>query len=883
MKYLLRYFQDAKDWISLVLGVVIIIMASTARAQNQSEIWYFGNKAGLSFAGGAPAALLDGQLHTSEGCAVVSDKNGSLLFYTDGITVWNKNHDSMPNGRGLLGGWSSTQSAIIIPLQGNCNIYYVITAYGAPSNGDIRYLGDIRYSIVDMSLAGGLGDIVAGQKNIFLATGCGEKITAVNHANGKDKWIFVHKLGSNQFLSFLFTSTGIDTVPVTTAVGTYHDATAIIGYSRASHSEKKFAVAATYNHPPFVEVFDLNQMDGTLSNPTKINFSGEAPYGLEFSPNDRFLYISCIQYGPALYQCELATKALQKVAPTVPTGYDYGALQYASDGKIYVARYDQPYLSSIDNPDGYSCNFVETSVLLGGRTCLLGLPNFIQSNFKPLCLTANFSNNTVCLGDTTIFIDSVTGSACFNGNPGIEWNFGDGASSTLHNPRHTYKSAGSYAVKLVVMNDAPCSNDSITKIVQVKAPPIPNAGSDISICAGDSAQLNAWGGTTSYIWTPSTGLSKDNISNPKASPQTTTTYTVTVIIGSCSGKDSVTVTVLPKTSYTLSSTSINLGTANVDSTKHGTLEFTNTTPGSIHIRSVKFTGTVFNGKVVTSFPRTVLSNETITIECSGTPKDTGVFTDELCIEIDSACSALVCLPVTIEGTSVCVKTETSAMKEKHPGDEVTIPIVVDPTTKLASSKQITLTVEYDPSMLRMTGNPTSSYDASPTVISITPGAISFVIKPTSTFTTTSVTVAYLHFQVLLSSKTRSEIKVTSSEFKLSPTEIITGGNCSEPFTVDSSCIMPGSLQNRSSVVVEGIYPNPSFHSARVVLHSTGDSHVRVETYDTFGRKVETVFDGDLSQGSHKITISTEKYAEGIYFCRLLQGDKILTRAFNVQR
>jgi len=66
-------------------------------SQKEANIWYFGENAGLDFNSGVPVALLDGQLNTREGCATISDKNGNLLFYTDGITVWNRSHKIMQN------------------------------------------------------------------------------------------------------------------------------------------------------------------------------------------------------------------------------------------------------------------------------------------------------------------------------------------------------------------------------------------------------------------------------------------------------------------------------------------------------------------------------------------------------------------------------------------------------------------------------------------------------------------------------------------------------------------------------------------------------------------------------------------------------------------
>lgn len=89
----------------------------------------------------------------------------------------------MPNGTGLLGNYSSSQSAIIIPKPGSSTLYYLFTA---AEYGD-SYRKEYNYNIVDMSLDNGLGDIV--QKNILLYAPGTEKLNAVRHANGIDIWL----------------------------------------------------------------------------------------------------------------------------------------------------------------------------------------------------------------------------------------------------------------------------------------------------------------------------------------------------------------------------------------------------------------------------------------------------------------------------------------------------------------------------------------------------------------------------------------------------------------------------------------------------------------------------------------------------------------------
>jgi hypothetical protein len=144
--------------------ILLILICGTPVlfAQKSNNNWYFGNKAGISFNSGAPVALTDGQLSSGGGVATMSDVNGNLLFYTDGITIWNRNHVVMLNGTGLLGDPSAAQGVIILPQPNNSNIYYVYTVT-AWSNPGLRK--DMYYSTIDMQLDNGLGGVTL--KNVF--------------------------------------------------------------------------------------------------------------------------------------------------------------------------------------------------------------------------------------------------------------------------------------------------------------------------------------------------------------------------------------------------------------------------------------------------------------------------------------------------------------------------------------------------------------------------------------------------------------------------------------------------------------------------------------------------------------------------------------------
>ncbi len=154
---------------------------------------------------------------------------------------------------------------------------------------------------------------------------------------------------------------------------------------------------------------------------------------------------------------------------------------------------------------------------------------------------ANFGlvTDTAC-GGTVQFIDST-----FNVPSQWFWDFGDGNTSTLQSPAHTYSGSGTYNVLLVSTNAN--GIDSIVKNVNVLVVPevSPSVSNDTATCPGNTVQLSASGGTT-YSWFPTTGLSDPNIANPiyTVNGQRTFIVTITNQFG-CTATDTVEVTALP--------------------------------------------------------------------------------------------------------------------------------------------------------------------------------------------------------------------------------------------------------------------------------------------------------------------------------------------------
>src|SRR5690606_26138869 len=236
--------------------ILITLFPVCCAGQGQNHIWWFGDRAGLDFNVNPPQALT-GSLFALEGTASICDAGGDLLFYTNGQSVWDRTGSVMPNGSGLTGGASSTQAAIIIPQPGSVSRYYVFTTE------DHTQSGRMVYSVVDMCLREGLGDVVAGEKNIPLSNAATEKLTAVLHANERDVWVITHEKGSDRFLAFLLSAAGLDPVPVISASGTFHPADAVIGPLRASHGGDKLVCAATFYG--ICDMFDFDRSTGAVS------------------------------------------------------------------------------------------------------------------------------------------------------------------------------------------------------------------------------------------------------------------------------------------------------------------------------------------------------------------------------------------------------------------------------------------------------------------------------------------------------------------------------------------------------------------------------------------------------------------------------------------
>ena len=490
----------------------------------ESNNWYFGAQAGLNFATEPPIVLLDGQINQSEGCATISDNQGNLLFYTNGITVWNKNHEIMPNGTGLMGSPTSAQSSIIVPFPGqNCAKYFIVTV-------DHRFgTNGVRYSLVDMSLDGGMGDIVGNQKNIHLyGTSTTESICIAKHNNGTDFWVIGKPVNTGEFYTYHVSSSGFNMVPVISNTSFVPDA----NWGSVKMSPNNQLLAACHNQNSSsgggVYVFSFDDTTGLISlifNDSDLAIRRWA-YSVEFSPDNSLLYFTRVATDPSIYQYNINVanntdfvNSRQVVGTTLNDGANneiIGTLQRASNGKIYVALMNSPSLGIINNPNilGAGCNYQDQAQDLGGGISRHGLPSFPTFLVNPSIV---FSPAQYCSGETFIFPNAPVDGTWSDENDSIVTD-----PSSLQSATYTFTP------------DTECSLSS-DWVVTINPNITPTFTQVADICSGDT--LTALPTTSDNGYTGTWSPVLDNTA--------TTTYTFTPDAGQCATTATMTITVNP--------------------------------------------------------------------------------------------------------------------------------------------------------------------------------------------------------------------------------------------------------------------------------------------------------------------------------------------------
>ncbi|MBK7270235.1 MAG: hypothetical protein IPI07_12250 [Flavobacteriales bacterium] len=422
----------------MLCSITISSCVFSALGQNPDskriDHWYFGYGAGLDFSSGTAVADTNGAMHVWKGNTTMSDKEGNLLFYSDGRHVWNAQHDSMPNGDiwGIPPGVFPTDCAISIPKPGDDNIYYIFTSDGTKMSQQ----NGLQYHIVDMSLQGGLGDVV--QKNIPLHSPVTEQLCAVRHGNNCDYWLITHEKHTANYLAFHISGLGVDPIPVVSTNGVSNlpwaqnsaEYTGAIILKAATQGDKLASITnRRWQNTGLSDQVQLSSFDtqtGSVSNSFIIEldstFSGSC-----FSPNGQIFYVEHGSYTVELDQFDvsqfdsvavnnsrfnLRTSSVRTFATD---------LACANDGKIYGT---QPwgYVLNIDSipvinqPDvwGTGCMIEEWAVGLNGRFSQFAIPETVFDFSAPsapdhcwaeIAMLPDLAELRLCVDGDLLFLD----------------------------------------------------------------------------------------------------------------------------------------------------------------------------------------------------------------------------------------------------------------------------------------------------------------------------------------------------------------------------------------------------------------------------------------------------------------------------------------------
>ncbi len=437
----------------------------------------------------------------------ISNKNGQLLFYTNGLSIFNRKYEPMPNGDGLNPGKYANSNkdygydleggAIILPWPGHPGKYFVfhLTTDNIPF---VWYSLDLFTTLVDMSLDNGLGDVVYKNKSVHHDSLVNGSLSACRHANGRDWWIPCFYYSGRKCLMFLLDPGGVKLHHIQSIP--FHFEPSGNGQAQFSPDGSKYSFFHR-NSASYREFFlaDFDRCNGRFSNPEYHTVNKFELVGVGFSPNSNFLYMAT---AAELYQMDLTEPnpfenrlRIDSIDgfesfPLFPSYFSF--MQLAPDGKIYINNGRSPdRISTINKPDlkGKACEVLQHNIHITSNATL---PNFPFFRLGALQNSSCDTLNKLPVADWTYIPDNTDNYKIkFSDQSNYEisewqWDFGDlnsvSDTSSLKNPEYIFPGDGIYEVCLIVKN--PSGADTLCKsinITHVSAEDIAEANARIKI------------------------------------------------------------------------------------------------------------------------------------------------------------------------------------------------------------------------------------------------------------------------------------------------------------------------------------------------------------------------------------------------------------------
>lgn len=464
----------------------LILCCLHAFGQKEYNVWYFGNKAGITFNTNPPSALLDGKLSSYESSSGICDEHGNLMFYTNGDTVWNKNHLYMKGGMAPIyyNHMSSIQGSIVIKKPDSKSQYYIFCS-ASQESVSLGVNTHVRYWLIDMDLDNGLGEVIA--VNYTLLPGAIENLGITWHSNGSDFWIGAMEKSQKKFNCIQTLNGGFSNSIVSSVIDDAMGAGSVKFSPNSSilYCSRKYISSTSYG----MDLYRFNNTNGVLADKLEIN-TVSLSYYIEFSHDSRFLYVIYAgfkridQYDLSLWNKD----SIEKSVVTIDAGSidRKTGLQLGPDRKIYVFIEDQSYISVIDSPwlKGIDCHYSHNVISLSSRLNRGGGPYYPNCIFKRPYISWN-NKLILCENDSTVLDGRVIKTMAK-----VIWNTGDTSKTIISKQPGWYWRMATFDGDTVI--------DSIE--VRVGEKPIVYLGNDTAFCGLFSHALDVGKGMKEYMW-----------------------------------------------------------------------------------------------------------------------------------------------------------------------------------------------------------------------------------------------------------------------------------------------------------------------------------------------------------------------------------------------
>lgn len=518
------------------IGIITVFLCCvnlSLSAQHEYDNWYFGRRCGIRFVNGIPEIDTSNNVISYEWSACMSNRfTGKLLFYTNGRTVWNSKHSIMDNGSNITYHQRLSYSSypLIIPNPADTNQYYIIS----------KSVDSITYSVVDISLNGGLGKVVS--YNNYLFKGSYADMTAVRHGTENAYWLISrhHNSGLDTFSCFKISVTGISN-PVFNIFKNSNSYPGLIFSNRTGDQLLRYNYFGS-----IISIYTFNKICGEMSDPYLLNLEkyGQIQNGLAFSGNNKFLYIPFQGQTSRIVQVNEDYSVFNTVAET--DKYHFEDIELGPNNKIYITTAENSrgpisVIDVIEYPDkeAPACGFKSNVLVMPRyRNINYQFPEFINDTLEPGNYTINpfIKFSPTCFEDTTFFQ-----AGKLPPSDSVVWDFGDtltvSDTDTALQTKYRYNASGFYTVSLKWYTCGGIKG-TVTKQVYIQKQLYMNLGPDTVLCHKESVLLKSNITGDYYLWNDSSKTANININKPG-------TYWLSVNKGACNAIDTIQVKQLP--------------------------------------------------------------------------------------------------------------------------------------------------------------------------------------------------------------------------------------------------------------------------------------------------------------------------------------------------